>query len=64
MFREKLKLSCVAPVPQAQHRPGLILDLSAQRDKETPGVNDTTDREIAPDSMQFGRAFPHIIQAI
>ena len=26
--------------------------------------NDTTDREIAPESMQFGKAFPRILQAI
>ena len=27
-------------------------------------VNNTTDREVAPESMQFGRAFPFILQAI
>ena len=36
----------------------------AQPDKETPSVNNTTDREIAPESMQFGRDFPRILQAI
>ena len=51
-------------VPQAQIRPRLILNLSEPPDKETPSVKITTDREIAPESMQFGRAFPHIIQAI
>ena len=30
----------------------------------TPSVNNTTDREIAPESMQFGRAFPCIFQEI
>ena len=30
----------------------------------TPSVNDTTDREIAPESMQFGHAFPCILQEI
>ena len=61
---EKLKLSHIAAVPQAHRRPHLILNLFAPPDKETPSVNDTTDREIAPESMQFGRAFPRILQAI
>ena len=64
LFGEQLKLSRIAAVPQAQRRPRLILNLSAPPDKETPSVNDTTDREIAPESMQFGRAFPRILQAI
>ena len=36
--------SRIAAVPQAQRRPRLILNLSAPPDKETPSVNDTTDR--------------------
>ena len=64
MFREKLKLSRIVAVMQAQRRPRLILNLSAPPDKETPSVNDTRYREIAPESMQFGIAFPHILQAI
>ena len=64
MFGEQLKLSRIAAVPQAQRRPRLILNLLTPPDKETPSVNDTTDREIAPESMQFGRAFPRILQAI
>ena len=64
LFGKQLKLSHIAAVPQAQRRAHLILNLSAAPDKETPSVNDTTDREIAPESMQFGRAFPCILQAI
>ena len=63
-FREELKLSHIPAVPQAQRRLRLILKLSAQPDKETPSVNNTTDRGIAPESTQFGRASPHILQAI
>ena len=48
LFGEQLKLSRITAVPQAQSRPRLILNLSAPPDKETPSVNDTTDREIAP----------------
>ena len=54
----------IAAVPQTQRRPRLILKFSAQPNKETPSINNTVDREIYPESMQFGRASPHIIQAI
>ena len=36
----------------------------AQPGEGTHSVNETTAREIAPESMQFGRALPHILQAI
>ena len=42
----------------------LILNLSAQPDEVTPSVNDTTVREVVPDSIQFKRIFPHILQEI
>ena len=54
MFGEKLKLSHIAAVSKAQRRPRLILNLLAPPDKETLSVNDTTDREITPESRQFG----------
>ena len=43
LFGKKLKLSCIAAFPQAKRRPRLILNFSAQPDKETHIVNDTTD---------------------
>ena len=64
LFREKLKFSCIAAVPQAHCRPCLILNLSDQPNKETLIVNITMDRDINPESMQFGRDFLRIIQAI
>ena len=64
MFGKRLKLCRIVAVLQAQRRPRLILNLSAAPDKETPIVNNTTDREIAPESMHFGRSFPRILQAI
>ena len=64
LFGEQLKLSRRAAVPQAQRQPRLILNWSAPPEKETPSVNDTTDREIAPESMQFRRALPRILQVI
>ena len=51
-------------MPQAHRRPRLILNLSEQPDSDRPSVNDTTDRESAPESLQFGQAFPHIQQAV
>ena len=33
-------------------------------DEGMPSVNDIIDREVAPESMQFGRALPCILQAI
>ena len=64
LFGEKLKLSRIAAVPQAHHRPRLILNLSAQPDSNTLSVNETTNREAVPESLQFGRAFPRILQAV
>ena len=64
LFGEQINLSHIAAVQQAQRQLRLILNLSAPPDKETPSVNNTTDREIAPESVQFGRDFPGILQAI
>ena len=59
-----LNLSRIATVSKEHHRPLIILNLLAQRDEGTPSVNETTVREIAPDSIQFRRAFPRILQVI
>ena len=64
MLGEKLKLSCIAEVPQAHLRPHLILNLPEKPDEGTTSVNDTTEREVAPELMQFGKAFPCIHQEI
>ena len=64
LFGEKLKLFRVAAVPQAHRRPHLILNLSAQPNSDMPSFNDTTDREAALESLQFGWAFPCILQAL
>ena len=61
LFGEKLKLSCIAVVPQAHRRLCLILNLSAQPDSNTLSVNETTDREATLESLQFGWAFPRIL---
>ena len=64
LFGEKLKLSRIVTVPQAHRRPRLVLNLSAQPDSNTLSVTETTDRDSAPESLQFGPAFPRIIQAV
>ena len=53
LFGDKLKLSRITTVPQENLRPRLILNLSAQPDDRTPSVNDTTDREVAPEPIKF-----------
>ena len=64
LFGEKLKLSLIAAMPRAHHRPRLILNLLEQPDSDTPSVNDTTDREAAPESLKFGMASPRILQVV
>ena len=64
LFGENLKLSRIAAVLQEHQRPRLILNLSSQPDEGTSTVNETTVGESGPESMQFGRAFPRILQTI
>ena len=64
IFEERLNLSRIAAVPQAQRQTCLILNLLAQPDKVTPSVDNPKDRKIALESMQFGQAFPRILQVI
>ena len=51
LFGERLKLSYIAAVPKAHRRLRLILNLLAQPDSDTPSVNDTTNREAAPEPL-------------
>ena len=64
IFGEGIKLPRITEVTRAHCLPHLIINLSAQPDKGTPIVNYTTDREITPESMYFGRSFPRIQQTI
>ena len=64
LFGKRLELSRIAAVPQAHCRPRLILNLLVKSDSYTPSVNETTDMEAALELLQFGRAFPHILQAV
>ena len=64
VFREKIKISCIAAVPQTHRLLQLIINLLAQPDRVKPSVNNNMYREIAPESMQFGQAFLRILQGI
>ena len=64
LFGEKLKLSLIVAVHQIHCRLRLILNLSSQPYANTPSVNKLTNREAAPESLQFRRSFPRILQAV
>ena len=64
LFGEKLKISCITAVLQSHHHPRLFLDLLEKPYSDTPSVNESTDREATPESLQFGRSFPRILQAV
>ena len=64
LFGERLKLSRIGAMPQANHCPQLILNLSEKPDSDTPSVNDTTDREATPESLQFRRVLSRILQGV
>ena len=64
LFGERLKLSRIVAVPQAHRRPRLILNLLAQPGSDKISVDETINREAAPESLQFGQASPRILQAV
>ena len=64
IFGERLNISRIMELPQAHIQPRLILNLLSQTDKHMPSVNNTMNREIALESLQFGLALPCILQDI
>ena len=64
LFEEKLKLSHIVAVPQAHHRPRLILNMLAHPNYDMPSINYTTNREDATDLLQFGKPPPCILKAV
>ena len=64
LFDKNLKLSRITAVPQTHFRPRLILNLSENPEVGTHSVKNTTDREVVPESLNFGRAFPCILQTV
>ena len=61
LFGEKLKLSHILAFPQAHCHLCLILNLSEKPDVGMPSLDDATNREAAPESLQFGMDFPCIL---
>ena len=61
---DRLKLSCIMAIPQEHRRPRLKLNLLDQPNEGASSINDTTERDVAPDLMHFWRTFPRIIQTI
>ena len=64
LFGDWLQLSRIAAVPQAHRRPRLILYLLAHPESDTLSFNETTNKDAALKSLQFGRSFPRILQAV
>ena len=64
VFGDKRKLSRITAVPQEHRRPRLIIKLLENPNKGTQGANNTTEMEVDPESIKFGRTLPHILQAI
>ena len=64
MFGNKLKIFYFVEVPQEHHMPRFILNLSVKPNEVIPSVNSIMDRWVHPESIQFGRTFPHILQEI
>ena len=63
-FGDKLNLSCIFVVPHEHRRTRFIINLLIQPNEVTPSVNNTTYKEVAPELMQSGHAFPRILQAV
>ena len=63
VFGDKLKLSCIDAAHQDHLRPCLITKPLKNPDEGMPSVNETTEREVASEPMQFRRTLPHILQA-
>ena len=64
VFRYKLDMSQISALPQEHHWKHLIINLSVKPNQITPTFNETMDMEVAPDSINFGHSFPHILQSI
>ena len=64
VFGDRIRVSCLVSVDQANIRPCLVCDSSAAPDDVTPAVNVSTDKSTAPGAMQFGACLPWFLQKI
>ena len=64
VFEDKLNLYPIEAVPQEHFHLRLIIDLYVNPKKGAPILKNTTDREVAPESIQFGSDLSRILQEI
>ena len=64
VFGDRIRISCLASINQANIKLRLICDSSVAPDDVTPSVNVYTDKSTAPNAMQFGSCLPWFLQKI
>ena len=64
VFGNRVRISRLASVDQANRKPRLICNYSVAPDDVTPVVNASTKKSTAPDSMKFGAFLPRFLQKI
>ena len=64
VFGDRIRISRLASVYQANRNPRLICNSSAAPDDITPAVNASAEKSTAPDAIQFGACLPRFLQKI
>ena len=64
VFGNRIRISRLASVDQANRKPRLICNSSAEPDDVTPAVNTSTKKSTSPDAIQFGACLPRLLQKI
>ena len=64
VFSTSIRISCIAPVDQINHKPRLICNLSKEPDDITLLANSSTEKALSPKAMQFGACLARILQNI
>ena len=64
VFGERIRISHLAPVDQANIKLRLICSYSAAPDYVNPAVNASTEKFTSPNAMQFGACLPWLMQKI
>ena len=64
VFGDRIMISRLASMDQANRNPRLIYNSSAAPDDVNPAVNTPTNKYTDPDAMQFGACLPWFLQKI
>ena len=64
VFGDRIRISRLAYVDQANRKPRLICNSLVAPDNVTPAINASTNKYFAPDAMQFGACLPRFMQNI